>query len=131
MVLATHGEVATGVAFSPEGRWLASSGRDSQVKVWATDAVLAAFEDGGGTPEPVYVFDTSMARPQYARRLAFRAGGVLYCTCGDGFLFEWDLSREDAGEEPTGYMVHSRKYLLPDVEVSPDGRWMAVAWASN
>ncbi|MEZ5302941.1 MAG: hypothetical protein R3F11_20225 [Verrucomicrobiales bacterium] len=40
-------------------------------------------------------------------------------------LFTWDLNQQYP--ERRGYRIHSIRYLLPDVQVSPDGRWLAVA----
>lgn len=122
-----HHDQATACAFSQEGRWLASVGRDGIAFVWEVARLVSAMESGGGMPEPDYRFDTSAKRLEYARQLVFHPDGRLYVTCGDGVLFDWDLLAPDPMASERQHEMHSIQFLLPDAAVSQDGRWLAVA----
>ncbi len=126
-VLGTHGNFASGVAFCPTGRWLASTGADGLVNVWNLPALTYAIEEKRTFPSPVYQFDMTHTRLEYRRRVAFHPSGRLYATCGDGILFEWDLTVEDPARSVIEHRPHSIGYILPDVAVSPDGRLLALA----
>jgi WD40 repeat protein len=126
-VISTHQERATAVAFDPKGRWLASIGWDGLAKVWDLPILTQAIENGAATPDPIHVLDMTEKRLIYNRSVAFHPRGTLYCTCGDGYLFEWDLTAPEPETTKKDYRVHSNGYHLPDVSVSPDGHWLAVA----
>ena len=126
-VIGRHDPVASGVAFDPLGRWVASGGIDGTIKVWEMAALNSAARAGRDLPGPLHVLDVSDARIEYVRRVVIHPRGTLYATCGDGWLFEWDLNLERPGEARSRHMVHSIQYMLPDLCISPDGRWLAVA----
>jgi WD40 repeat protein len=130
-VIGKHVPDATGVAFDPRGRWLASGGVDGTIKVWEMGSLAGAIETGMPIPGPRHVLDVSDARIQYSRRVAFHPRGTLYATCGDGLLFEWDLNADDPGAGRKAYEIHSIQFMLADVEISPDGKYMAVVRHGN
>ena len=125
--IASHGHRATGVAFSRDGRFLASTGVDGLARVWRFKDLTKALLERGEAPEPQWVFDMAPTRLQYDRSVDFHPDGLLYAVCGDGVLFQWDLMAEDPQASLLVHLVHTNRYLLPDVRVSPDGRWLAIA----
>ncbi len=116
---------STGTTFSTDGRWLATTGRDAFVKVWDFPKLAAALEAGTALPEPRILEPDQETRDNSPRSIAIHPRGTLYATCGDGFVFEWDLNKPTP--EATHHHVHSIMYLLPDIAISPDGNWLAVA----
>ncbi len=120
--LTNHSAVATGVAFSPDGKWLASTGLDGKVAVWKLSECLTI-----ESVSKTFLFDISHTRLEYSRRVAFHPRGSLYATSGDGDLFEWDLNAPNPASTRVDHPLHSNNYLIPDVTVSPNGRWLAVA----
>ncbi len=123
---------ATGVAFSRDGRWLAVAGKSASAMIFDVPAAVQARAAGRPPPGPRHVLGMEGTRPGFERRVAFHPRGTLYCTSGDGMLFEWNLS--EAGVWGQMHVLHSILYLLPDVEVSPDGHWLAVCrhgWDPN
>ena len=41
-------------------------------------------------------------------------------------LFHWDLNQPDPAADRRFNVIHTIRYLLPDLEISPDGKWLAV-----
>jgi WD40 repeat protein len=115
----------TSAAFSPDGKWLATTGRDSFVRVWAFPELAAALAAGSALPEPRILAPDNPTRDIGSRHIAIHPRGTLYATCGDGFLFEWDLN--EAKPVCQHSHIHSIMYLLPAIAISPDGKWLAVA----
>ena len=116
--------VVTGVAFSQDGKWFASTGRDSLVKVWQLPDLAAALDAGKPLPTPRILEPVWETRDIAERRIAFHPRGSIFATSSDGLLFEWDLhSDSDTG---FAWPVHAINYLLPDVRVSPDGKLLYV-----
>lgn len=126
-VLTHHNEAATGVAFCPHGRWLASTGVDGFVRIWDMATLTQSQADTDKTPLPKHTLDMTDTRLTYRRRVAFHPAGRLYATSGDGILFEWDLRADTPETTRREHALHSISYLLPDVTVSPDGTRLAVA----
>jgi WD40 repeat protein len=127
-VLTSHARLATDCAFSPDGKWFASAGCDGLTKVWEA-AGLEEFVKNASQPPPPprFTFTMQETRKQYARRLAFHPRGTLYCSTGDGVVFFWDLNLPDPGSQGGVFQANSIYYLLPDIAISPDGKWMAIA----
>ena len=125
-VITQHGRRATSVAFSRDGKWLASTGADSGVKVWDFPVLASALSQGEAVPAPTFPFKMNAVRTEYSWHLTFHPDGRLYMVDGDGTISTWDFTSK---EPVAGYqfeIIHSRQYLLPDAEVSPDGRMLAV-----
>jgi WD40 repeat protein len=115
----------TSTAFSLDGRWFASTGRDARVRLWDCTALTAALLAGSPVPEPI-VLHAEGTRERYDCFVAFHPAGRLYCATGDGDLFEWNLKAADISATMRHHQVHSIHYLLPGIAVSPDGHWLAV-----
>ena len=126
-VLRAHAHSTTGVEISDDGEWLGTTGTDRVARVWRLRDLATAVSSGTATPDPLYTFDMSDTRRRYDRRIAFHPRGSLFVACGDGVLFEWDLSSQNPESTRKMHHIHSRQYLLPDVAISRDGCWMAVA----
>jgi WD40 repeat protein len=111
-VLRGHTSYVYPVAFSPDGRWLASGGWDGKVQLW--DA--ATGEQCATLPHPLYVHS-----------LAFLpdSQGLVTGSYGDDRLRIWDVTtarflRKIPGPGP----------IFRSLTVSPDGRRVA-AWADG
>ena len=110
-VLAGHQITPSDLAFSVDGRWLASASRDRTVRLWNT-----------GTGE-----GTVVARNTTITELAFTPDGRQLAGAGlDGHLWLWDLDL--GGAEPTATLAQRRRDeggALSTLAVDPDGRWLA------
>lgn len=124
--LAVHGNMATSVAFSREGKWVAGVG-GSRIRAWDFPAVSAAIDAGLPVPQRVLSYGHESILPQYDAKLAWFPGGKLYCVHGRGGDLQWDLTAPDPGSTTLASKVSSILYQLPAVALSPDGRFKAIA----
>jgi WD40 repeat protein/serine/threonine protein kinase/DNA-binding XRE family transcriptional regulator len=90
--LAGHSADVTGIAFSPDGRWLATSSADGAARLWDVQsheeiAVLAGHEGA-------------------VNDLAFSPDGKVLATVGDDMTLRlWDLATKQAHVIPTGHTL--------------------------
>src|SRR5262249_27874007 len=105
-----HKSVVTGVAFSPDGKTLASCGRDGLVKLWDP---MAGKERA-----------TLAGHKAMVRHLAFRKDGKMLATASfDGTIRLWDpQSAREVG------VLASPNAVYHSVSFSPDGDTLAAAW---
>ncbi len=100
-----HGSSVRGLAISPDGRWLATSGHDT-IKVWdAKERHLVRTIKTAGT---------------YARDLAFSPDGRMIASSGGKTVDLWDLA---TGQRIRTFKGHRESVL--SIAFSPDGKLLA------
>lgn len=120
----SFGQMATGVAFSPEGRWLAAAG-PARIRAWRWPAVAAAIDAGSPLPERVLSYGEPRILPEV--RLVWFPGEKLFCVHGGGGAFHWDFTQPDPASTTIGTGLSVNLNPLPTVALSPDGRFKAIA----
>lgn len=84
LTFAADSEAIANAAFSPDGRLLASAGRDGVLALWQTD-----------TWEPWGAPFTAHASAIYD--IEFDADGMLFSTAADGMIYGWELTGSNDG----------------------------------
>jgi WD40 repeat protein len=105
----TGKDPVVGLAFSPDGQWLACGGSDKTVRVFdaATRTEIAALR--GHTD---FIWDVSFSPD----------GQRLASGCDDGTIKVWEVA---TGQE--AYMCQGHKDIVKSVTFSPSGQWLASA----
>jgi WD40 repeat protein len=111
--LAGHNGPAFGVAFSPDGKFVASAGTDGQVILW--DAATGQKQDPPARPRSRLRAWAVAFHPLDGRRLA--AG------YSEKLVMIWDC--DNVQKEPVTLTGHTNDVY--SVAYSPDGRWLASA----
>ena len=105
-----------GVAWSPDGKAIASVGKDGKVKIWDIQT---------GRPIKKFQAHGAAARPMAARSVAFHSDGHYLATAGaDGLVKVWDLTSQQAVFRGECDAIRSFGASY-SVAFSPDGRLLA------
>jgi WD40 repeat protein len=109
LVLAGHPRGVPGITFSPDGKLLASCGKDRAVRLWDTGR--------GGVQRTLTGFGSSV------QSVAFSADGSLLATGDDGGSIQlWDVSDGRARPVPAPELIGQS---IISVAFSPHGRYFA------
>ena len=126
-----HEGAVLSVAFSPDGRWLASASRDETARLWDIAALLDTGLQAGDPSTHSWVL---RGHEGHVTSVAFSPDGRWLATgCGDHAVRLWDLSTVvssgSAGGDSTAepWVLHGHEDLVTSVAFSPDGRWLASA----
>ena len=101
--ISAHGDVLTDVAWSPDGKWIATVGADSMVRVWnATQGTLAWESNIGGVPE-------CLAWSPDSRLVAVGKSDSVFLRTAAGAVFRtYALRRKPGGATMRGRIVKLR-----------------------
>jgi WD40 repeat protein/serine/threonine protein kinase len=114
-VLSGHTDWIRTVAYSPDGRWVASAGRDNSIRIWS-----AAQKRMTGQPLE--------GHSGWINALAFSPDSRLLASGGDdGSLLLWDM----AANPPIARQFDGHTKAVWSAAFSPDGQHIASAGADN
>jgi WD40 repeat protein len=108
------GALTHGLAFSPQGGWLAAGSRDGNLRLWKTADLLS-----GQPAEPVF---TVLAHKKGVNSVTFSPDGIRLASGGnDAVARLWDPDRGVM----TG-MTIGGSFAVPSISFTPDGLTLAV-----
>jgi WD40 repeat protein len=120
IVLKGHADDIWTLAFSPDGHWLATAGKDKRVYLWDVRS-----SDPASDPLALQKRDEAQVGHQAeVTSLAFSPDGHwLASGSRDKTAILWDLSAENPGT--SGVKLEGNTNIIDVVSISPDGRWLA------
>jgi WD40 repeat protein len=111
--LAGHEGAVTALAFSPDGRWLATGSEDDAVRLWDMAAA-----------DPAAAPTVLSGHEDWVNALAFSPDGRWLATgSSDATVRLWDMAAADRAAAPTVLSGHEE--AVSALAFSPDGRWLA------
>jgi len=136
-VLRGHESGVTSVAFSPDGRWLATGSDDSSTRLWDVSALLAQkkgeeLNRGEQATDAAIEPFVILGHGAGVTSVAFSPDGRWLATGSwDDIARLWDVSALDAKSAQAGEFTPGPRELpghenpVTSVAFSPDGRWLA------
>jgi WD40 repeat protein len=123
LLLQGHTDSVTGVAFSPDGRMLASSSLDDTIIVWDMESAGTAAE-AGAPPAIAPVGPPLEGHVDAVTSIAFSPDGSLLASAGmDGSVLLWDMETGQPRDPP----LQGHAFAVHSVAFSPDGKLLASA----
>jgi len=115
--LVGHEQAILCAAISPDGRWLATGGRDHRVLLWELDTASE-----GSRPRVLQI------HRQAVTAVAFTPDSAWLITAGhDGQIAFWDMIAENqlpADAAVPSRLLHGTGAPIRAMALSPDGRWL-------
>lgn len=110
--LKKHTAALTGLAWSRDGRWLVTTGKDRKAIIW---------DVGGEQPRAVRILEQSAGSVWQAALLETAAASWMVTACGDGKAYLYSF--------PDGKFLHAFDHgaLVRRAVLSPDGRYVLTA----